>query len=220
MTGAHVRKVVSPGSVRTASRLALAAALAAASMTASASGLDQLRRFLDTTRSARADFEQTVSAKPGRAPQSASGTMAFSRPGRFRWVYRVPYDQVIVGDGEKLWIYDRELAQVTVRTLDRALGSSPAALLAGDNALERGFVLAEGGSSDTLEWVEATPRNAEAGYERIRIGLRAAVPAVMELRDNFGRSTTLRFSRFERNPALDASQFRFVPPAGADVIGE
>ncbi|GAB4173181.1 MAG: outer membrane lipoprotein chaperone LolA [Rhodocyclaceae bacterium] len=201
-------------------RPAIGAILLGASLAAHAGGLGELRRFVETTASARALFEQTVSSNGARAPSRASGTLAFSRPGRFRWVYRQPYDQVIVGDGEKLWIYDRELNQVTVRSLDAALGASPAALLAGDNALERNFTLADGGRSDALEWVEANPRSAEAGFERIRIGMREGVPAVMELRDNFGRNTTLRFSRFERNPSLDASQFRFVPPAGADVVGE
>ena len=127
---------------------------------------------------------------------------------------------MIVGDGERLWIYDKDLNQVIVRKLDRALGSTPAALLAGGGALETNFELTDGGSRDGLEYVEAKPRTADTGFERVRIGLAGNAPRAMELRDTFGNVTTLRFGAFERNAPLDASQFRFVPPPGADVVGE
>lgn len=191
-----------------------------AAAAANAAALDQLQAFLDGTRSARAGFSQTVVAQSARQAQTASGTMAFSRPGKFRWAYDKPYYQLIVGDGERVWIYDRDLNQVTVRKLGAALGASPAALLAGDNALERDFELRDDGRADGLDWVEATPKAAESGFQRVRIGFAGNLPQVMELRDSFGQTTTLVFSRFERNPALDAGLFRFTPPAGADVIGE
>ncbi|MBI4754964.1 MAG: outer membrane lipoprotein chaperone LolA [Betaproteobacteria bacterium] len=205
---------------RLGATLALAGTLLLAdSATAWAGGVERLRSFLDQTRTARAAFSQTVTAKSGRKPQTASGDMVFSRPGRFRWTYDKPYHQLLVGDGERLWIYDKDLNQVSVRKLGGALGSSPAALLAGDNTLERNFDLRDGGSRDGLEWVEAQPKNAESSFEQVSIGFSGDVPQRMELRDAFGQTTVLVFSAFERNPRLDAAQFRFVPPAGADVVG-
>ncbi|MBI3141044.1 MAG: outer membrane lipoprotein chaperone LolA [Rhodocyclales bacterium] len=194
--------------------------LATLATVAHAAALDRLKSFVEGTKSARAAFTQTVVAKSGRKPQTAAGTMMFARPGKFRWVYDKPYYQLIVGDGEKLWIYDRDLNQVTAKKLSAALGTSPAALLAGDNALEKNFTLREGGESEGIEWVEAQPKAADASFESLRIGFAGDVLRAMELRDNFGQTTTLVFSQFERNPALPASLFRFVPPKGADVIGE
>lgn len=185
-----------------------------------ASALDKLKSFVDSTRSARAGFSQVVVARSGRKPQQASGTMMFSRPGKFRWVYDKPYYQLIVGDGEKLWVYDRDLNQVTARKLSAAIGSSPAALLAGDNALEKNFNLRDGGSSEGIDWVEAQPKSSESSFESLRIGFAGDALKIMELRDTFGQVTTLTFGQFERNPPLPASLFRFVPPQGADVIGE
>lgn len=187
---------------------------------AQASGLDQMRAFLDGTRSGRTTFTQTVTAKSGRAPQQASGTFAFARPGKFRWSYDKPFHQLIVGDADKLWIYDRDLNQVIVRKLGQALGSSPAALLAGDNALERNFTLTGGIASEGLEWVEAKPKAADSGFEEVRIGFHDNLPRRMELRDNFGQLTQLDFAGFERNAAIDPALFRFTPPPGADVVGD
>ena len=184
-----------------------------------ASGIEQLRAFIDGTQSGRASFEQKVTAKSGRKTQNASGTMAFSRPGKFRWTYDKPYYQLLVGDGEKLWVHDRDLNQVTVKKLGDALASTPAALLAGRNELERNFDLKEGGTEDGVAWVDARPKVAEGGFESVRIGFADGVLRGMVLRDSFGQTTLLRFTQFERNPALDAAQFRFTPPAGADVIG-
>ncbi|MPN36295.1 Outer-membrane lipoprotein carrier protein [bioreactor metagenome] len=126
----------------------------------------------------------------------------------------------MVGDGEKIWIHDPELQQVTVRPAGEAIGASPAALLAGSNALEKNFVLKEGGERDGLAWVEATPKTAESGFEKVRIGLLGKEMKVMELFDNFGQTTLIRLQRSERNPALSATLFRFTPPAGTDVIGQ
>jgi outer membrane lipoprotein carrier protein len=206
--------------IRAAASLSISLALSAFPLGADAGGLDQLKGFLSGTRTAQGGFEQVVVGKSGRAPQQASGSMAFARPGKFRWVYDKPYYQLIVGDGEKLWIYDRDLNQVTVKTLGQALGSSPAALLAGDDALERDFVLKDAGRSDGLEWVEATPKARDGSFERVRIGFSGDLPRVMELQDSFGQTTTLKFAGLQRNPALDAGQFRFAPPKGADVVGE
>jgi outer membrane lipoprotein carrier protein len=183
-------------------------------------GLEQLRSFLRDTRTATAEFSQVVSGRAERKTSQASGTMAISRPGRFRWAYEAPYYQLIVGDGSKLWVYDKDLNQVTVKTLGDALGATPVALLAGDDALEKNFVLQELGRRDDLDWIEAVPKAQDGSFERVRIGFSGNLPRAMELRDNFGQVTSLSFKRLERNPKIDAGQFRFVPPKGADVVGE
>jgi len=152
--------------------------------------------------------------------QTATGTFAFERPGRFRWVYATPTPQLIVGDGERVWIYDEDLAQVTVRRLARALGSTPAALLAGSADVAQAFEFTELGARNGLEWLEAKPRDAEAGFERIRLGMSAVGVEAMELVDHFGQTTQLRFSNIERNPTLDPARFRFTPPPGTDVLGQ
>jgi outer membrane lipoprotein carrier protein len=184
-----------------------------------ASGIDQFKGFLETTRNARGSFAQSVAGKSGRKPQQSAGFFAFARPGKFRWSYEKPYQQLLVSDGRKLWSFDPDLNQVTVRKLGQALGSSPAGLLAGD-ALEDNFVLKEGGSVDGFEFVEATPKAVDGTFERVRIGFKERLPRVMEVRDNFGQTTTLLLDQFEVNTALPADVFRFVPPKGADVVGE
>ena len=170
---------------------------------------------------ARAGFEQKVYDKGGKLTQEAKGSFVFQRPGRFRWVYDKPADQVIVGDGERVWIYDRELNQVTVRKLSAALGSTPAALLSGSADVAKAFEMSDAGKRDGLEWLQAVPRDREAGFERMRIGFGAGGELqAMELVDHFGQTTVLRFSKVVRNPKVDAKEFRFDPPKGADVLGE
>jgi len=190
-----------------------------ATTAAGASGLAELKAFVDGAKTGRTAFRQSVVTKSGAQPQVSSGTFTFARPGRFRWSYEKPYEQLILGDGAKLWIYDRDLNQVTTHKQDVSLGASPAALLAGDNSLDRNFDVVDAGSSDGLEFVEARPRAPESGVERVRIGFRDNLPRVMELRDTFGNVTTLTFESFERNVKLDPAQFVFVPPKGADVVG-
>ncbi len=186
---------------------------------AAASGIDQLRAFVDGARTGKATFRQVVASKSGRVPQASSGTFAFARPGKFRWSYDKPYAQLLVGDGEKLWIYDRDLNQVIIKKLDRALGATPASLLAGSNVFEINFVLIDGGNADGIEFVEAQPKSPDTGFDHIRIGFKENLPRTMELHDNFGQLTQLTFDTFERNPAIDPALFRFSPPPGADVIG-
>jgi len=185
-----------------------------------ASGVDGLQNFLRHSKTLKAQFTQTVQDRNGKQVQSASGVMQFSRPGKFRWVYEKPYAQLIVGDGVKVWMHDADLNQVTVRKLDQALGSTPAALLAGNNEIERNFDLIDGGRRDGLEWVEASPKTQGGSFEKIRLAFRDGSLAVMELRDHFGQTTTIRFLQLELNPKLAASLFSFVPPAGADVVGD
>lgn len=192
-----------------------------AAANAYAGAVDQLKAFISGTRSAQAEFTQTVLDSKGRKMQVSSGTMQFVRPGKFRWEYRTPYEQLIVGDGEKFWLYDADLEQVTVRKLDAALGSSPAALLSGNNEIERDFILEEAGEQYGLHWLTAKPRNTESTFSAIRMGFNAQSElAAMELNDAFGNTTILRFAQLRRNPQLAPSLFRFVPPKGADVLGE
>jgi outer membrane lipoprotein carrier protein len=193
-------------------------ALALIPLGAHAAAVDELRNFVETTRSAQAQFSQTVTDRSGKKLQQASGTMAFSKPGKFRWAYEKPYEQLIVGDGEKLWVYDKELDQVTVKSLDQALGSSPAALLAGSGEIEQSFTMRDAGSEGGIEWVEATPTAKESSFESIRLGFTGHALAAMELRDHFGQTTIIHFSDVKKNPRLAAELFRFTPPKGADVI--
>ena len=188
--------------------------------TAQAAAIDRFKSFVRGTQSARGEFEQKVHDRGGRLTQESKGSYVFQRPGLFRWVYAKPVDQVIVGDGERVWIHDRDLNQVTVRKLSRALGSTPAALLAGSADVEKAFDMADAGSKDGIEWLEAKPREAEAGFARVRMGFDANGLRAMELFDHFGQTTQLRFLNLVRNPKIEPSEFRFQPPKGADVLGE
>jgi len=184
-----------------------------------AGGIDKLKEFVASTHSAQADFTQVVLDQNGKRLQSASGIMQFQRPGKFRWTYQKPYEQVIVGDGEKFWLYDVDLNQVTVKKLDAALGSSPAALLSGNNEIERDFTLKESGSQDGLDWLQAISKTQDSGFEKILMAFNVqAELVIMELNDAFGHKTVLRFSNMQRNPKLSAQQFQFMPPKGADVL--
>jgi outer membrane lipoprotein carrier protein len=185
-----------------------------------ASSLERFSEFIRGTLTARGEFEQKIFDNNRRLLQESRGVLAFSRPGKFRWSYVKPYAQLIVGDGSKVWIYDEDLKQVTVKKLDQALGSTPAALLAGNNEAMRAFRLSDKGTVDGVEWLEALPRDKEGSFERIRMGFGASGLKVMELVDSLGQTTVLRFNSLERNPSLSPSLFRFSPPKGADVIGD
>jgi outer membrane lipoprotein carrier protein len=185
-----------------------------------ADAVQQLKTFFQNTTTMRAQFHQTVLDNMGGKVQDVTGVMQLSRPGKFRWDYNKPFVQLIVGDGHKVWLYDPELNQVTVRPLDKALGSSPAALLAGSADMDKAFTLRDTGTQDQTNWVEAKPKEPEAGFERVLLGFRDGVLQEMELHDNFGQTTVIEFQKVERNARLDAQAFRFVPPQGADVVGE
>jgi outer membrane lipoprotein carrier protein len=198
----------------------LIAALLATAQAAGATSLERFSSFISGTQSGKAVFDQKVYDRNNKLVQESKGTFAFSRPGRFRWVYEKPYSQLIVGDGSRVWLYDEDLKQVTVKKMDQALTSTPAALLSGNNEALRSFKLVDQGEKDGLEWLEAIPKDREGGFERIRLGFGASGPEVMELSDSFGQRTVLRLSGLERNARIDPSAFRFTPPKGADVIGE
>ena len=185
-----------------------------------AADVETLKALLNQTTTAKARFTQVVMDKNRKTLQQASGTMEFARPGRFRWEYTKPYEQTIVGDGQRLWIYDKDLNQVTVRKLDRALGASPAALLAGSTEIEKSYALKAVGNEGGLDWLEAIPRAQDTAFERVRLGLGKSGLEAMELRDQFGQTTVIRFSDLQRNAKIAPESFRFTPPKGADVISE
>jgi outer membrane lipoprotein carrier protein len=206
-------------------RAMLCAGVAAIAMLpglATASALEQFKTFVAGTKSAQGEFSQRLvkADKEGKAriSQESTGTFTFARPGKFIWIYQKPYEQVLQADGEKLYIYDKDLNQVTVKKLGNALGSSPAAILFGSNDLERNFVLKEAGAKDGLEWLQATPMAKDTTFDQIGIGLKNGVPQAMELRDSFGQVSILTFKKFEKNPPLKPGQFKFTTPKGADVF--
>lgn len=188
---------------------------------ANATALEQFRSFVAATKSARGEFSQRMVKEEGgklHTSAASSGSFLFARPGKFIWSYQKPYEQVLQADGEKLYIYDKDLNQVTVRTLGNAIGSSPAAILFGSNDLEKNFALSEAGARDGIEWLQAIPKAKDTQFEKIGIGLRDGVPVAMELRDSFGQVSVLSFPKFEKNPSLSVGQFKFVMPKGADVL--
>ena len=198
--------------------------IAALPLIASASALDQFKSFVASTKSAKGEFTQRLAKRDDKnagalkLSNASSGTFLFSRPGKFIWEYKKPYEQLLQADGDKLYIYDKDLNQVTVKKLGNALGSSPAAILFGSNDLEKNFTLKDAGSKDGLEWLEATPKTKDSTFEKIGIGLKDGVPHAMELRDSFGQVSLLSFGKFEKNPPLSTEQFKFTVPKGADVL--
>jgi outer membrane lipoprotein carrier protein len=186
---------------------------------AQAAALDQLRSFLTQTNSARGEFVQRVTPRQGaKPPTAASGQFVFQRPGKFRWTYEKTYEQLIVADGQRLVLFDKDLNQVTIKKLQASLPSSPASILFGSNEFEKEFDVSDAGVREGLEWIVAKPRAKDTTFERIEIGFRDGLPQAMLLADGFGQSTQLTFSKVERNPKLDADAFRFTPPKGADVL--
>ena len=189
-----------------------------------ADSLQQLREFLTQTNSARGDFAQKAakqdSAKgaAARGDRASEGSFAFARPGRFRWITAKPYQQTIVSDGSKLYVYDPDLNQVTVKRLKGAIPASPASILFGSNDFERDFQVSNDGERDGVQWIVAKPRSQDSSFDKIRIGFRDGLPVAMELADSFGQTTELRFSGLQRNPKIDPAQFHFDPPKGADVL--
>ncbi len=191
--------------------------LATSALAAHADAVDTLRNFVRDVKSGSANFTQTVTSPDGVKQKVSSGTVVFARPDRFRFHYQKPYEQLIVSDGSKVWIFDADLNQVTVRKLDAAIGATPAALLAGQS-LDKAFELGSEPSSGGLEWVRATPRQKDGAFQAMRIGFRGGQLAAVDILDAFGQRSLLQFTDFVANAKLDDAQFRFVPPAGADVI--
>lgn len=180
---------------------------------------DRLDEFLGGLDALQADFRQVLLDEQGRASEESRGVVYLHRPGRFRWDYRQPHPQIVVADGQRLWLYDPELEQVTVQPQAEALGATPAALLASERPLEESFRVTElPPREDGTAWLALAPRDPGSSFEGIRVGLGAQGLEAMELEDGFGQTTRIEFSDIRRNPDLDADLFRFTPPEGVDVI--
>ena len=194
-----------------------------------ADGLKSLEDFVKTVKTGRAEFTQVVTAPPkdGQAARSktSSGSFEFQRPNRFKFVYKKPFAQSFVADGQTLWLYDVDLNQVTARPQSQVLGSTPAALIAAApdlRALQADFALQAAPDKDGLQWVNATPKSKDGQLQSVQIGFKASDKgselAVLEILDSFGQRSVLSFSGFQVNPSLPADSFQFKPPAGADVL--
>jgi outer membrane lipoprotein carrier protein len=195
--------------------------LFAAVGSARADAVDTLREFVSEVKSGRAAFTQTVTSADGARKKLSSGQFEFQRPNRFRFTYTKPFEQTIVADGVKVWIYDADLNQASSRPVAQALGATPASLLVGGD-LDKDFVLkaeaVPASKADGLSWALATPKVKDGPFQFLRMGFRGKELAAVEITDSFGQRSLLQFSGYQANVALDASRFRFTPPAGADLI--
>lgn len=188
--------------------------------TAFADGVDDLKQFYQSTQAMRANFKQTVFDQKGRKLQEVNGTMLLQRPNKFRWDYQKPYEQQIISDGKQVFLFDVDLQQVTVRTVDKVLGTSPAALLAGGPNVEESFRLSRLLDFEGMQRVQAKPKQKDSGFQVVIISFDHSKLAEMRLVDAFGQSTHIIFSNVEVNPSLNTNQFLFAIPKGVDVVGE
>ena len=179
-----------------------------------------VQRYFQDLQALRADFIQRVFDERARIVQTSSGQMLMRKPGQFRWNYRTPAEQIIIADGERLWAYDVDLEQVTVRRLDRALGSTPLALLSGAAPIEESFKVGGAQRRDGLDWYELTPREPQSEFRALRVAFKGETLVSLELEDHFGQRTRLDFQNLERNPDFDPALLRFTPPPGVDVVGD
>ena len=191
--------------------------LMAASVAARADAVETLRDFIRDVKTGRAQFTQVVTSPDGVKKKSSSGTFEFARPNRFRFAYAKPFEQLIVGDGQKVWILDADLNQASSRKFSSALGATPAALLAG-GALDKDFDLTALPMRDGLDWAQATPKQKDGAFKSVALGFRGKDLAVLDIHDAFGQHSVLTFSQLTTGINFAADAFRFTPPAGADVI--
>lgn len=182
-----------------------------------ADAVDALRSFVRDVKSGQASFTQTVTSPDGARKKTSSGEFEFARPNRFRFAYIKPFEQLMVADGLKVWIYDADLNQASSRKLSAALGATPAAVLSG-TALEPEFKLTNLPSTQGLDWASATPRAAGGAFQELRVGFRGKELVAIEITDSFGQRSRLDFQRFAANVVLPATRFEFKVPAGADLV--
>lgn len=194
-----------------------AAGLLMAAMAARADAVDTLREFVRDVKSGKAAFSQVVTSPDGKKKKTSSGDFEFQRPNRFRFAYMKPFEQAIVADGQKVWIYDNDLNQASSRKMSDAIGATPAALLAG-GSLEKDFSLKAQADRDGLSWVQALPKAKDGQFQSIQIGFRGKQLAAVEIVDSFGQRSALAFSDLQANVTIDPERFRFTPPPGADVL--
>ncbi len=183
-------------------------------------GMQKVERFIANLQTLQADFKQTLTDSRGQVTDQSSGTLAIQRPNRFRWDYRSPHEQLIVADGSRIWLYDADLEQVTVRKLDTSLSATPAMLLSGEGKLADNFTVTESSRDANAQWVMMEPKRGDTDFKWVRLGFSGDALKFMQLADKLGQITTLEFNNVQRNIRIDASRFEFKPPAGADVIGE
>lgn len=183
-------------------------------------GQARLERFLTHLDTMEAQFVQTLINPRGELVEESHGMLWLSRPGKFRLQYTNPYEQLYVADGHKMWMYDRDLEQVTVKEQSDALGSTPALLLSSSEPLKNNFTITELGAHEGFQWLELKPKAADSNFDYVRLALEGDVLRAMEMVDGFGQTTRLFFETVERNPRLSADKFHFQPPPGVDVIGE
>ena len=195
----------------------IALMLAAAASLAQADAVDTLREFVRDVKSGQASFTQTVVSTDGARKKTSSGQFEFARPNRFRFTYTKPFEQLIVADGQKVWIFDTDLNQASSRAIGQALGATPAALLAG-GSLDAEFALAPLPARDGLDWALATPKAKDGPFQSMRVGFRGKELGAVEITDSFGQVSRLQFTQYQANTPVVAERFRFVPPFGADVI--
>ena len=203
--------------LRRMNKFLAAVSLSVAALAVHADSVDTLKDFIRDVKTGRAQFTQTVTSPDGAKKKTSTGSFEFARPNRFRFVYAKPFEQQIVADGQKVWIYDADLNQASSRKFDSALGATPAALLAG-GSLDKNFELAPLPAKDGLEWVAATPRAKDGAFKSVRVGFRAKELAAVEIVDAFDQRSLLQFSRFTAGVVIPAETFQFKPPPGADVI--
>ncbi|MHC0509673.1 outer membrane lipoprotein chaperone LolA [Achromobacter aegrifaciens] len=200
-------------------RLAAVAALSLApAMVFAASAREQLRAFVATVTSATGSFSQYTVNNQGRTQPAQTGVFSFQRPGKFKWAVQKPYEQLVISDGRQVFQFDPDLAQVTERKVDAAIGTSPAAILFGSGSLEQSFDVSALPSKDGIDWLRAKPRTADAGFSRVDIGMKDNLPVRVELLDSFGQTTRVDLSGIAANPQLPAKEFQFVAPKGVDVV--
>ena len=183
-------------------------------------GIAEMHAFLQDVHSLKADFVQVVLDSNLKQVKQSTGTLSIKRPDRFRWDYLKPNAEIIVADGKRLWLYDVDLQQVTVKLLNDTLAASPAVLLSGSNDVEKSFSVEDLGTKDGLEWVSLNPKVKDTDFDNVKLGFKGDDVAVMELKDNLGNLTRITFSKLQRNVDVADDAFRFTPPKGADVIGD
>lgn len=185
-----------------------------------ADGINSLKNFIKKSHALSAQFSQQIIDQNGRLTQTSTGTLRILRPGKFHWHYEKPYPSEIIGDGKKVWLYDPDLKQVTIKKIQDALESSPAALLAGDNHFEKNYTLQAKGEKQGVTWLKALPKAKDSHFETICIGLKNHQLHSIELLDQLGQTTKIHFHQLILNPLLNQRSFTFVPPPGIDIINE
>lgn len=192
--------------------------LALSSLAAEASGIQALRQFYAEVQAVEARFVQTQYDEGGQQLQQSEGSFKLARPLRFRWEYDKPYSQLLVCNGSRFWLYDVDLAQVTLRPAQEALRGAPMRLLSGGADLEQEFALAEDGQANGLQWVKLTPRESQADFASVRMGFAGKLPRELELRDNLGQLTRIRLDQANAARGFPPGTFEFKPPAGVEVV--